>query len=71
MLLAKAKALEDVLSTSKAWAKELEAELRDIHDTVCELELQVSDHEAEITKKEKYITLLEDRFIEATSKLIQ
>lgn len=40
-----------------------------MHDTVIELEKWVSDYEVEIAKME-YIALLEDRFIDATAKLI-
>lgn len=41
-----------------------------MHDTVCKLEIRVSDREVEIAKKE-YIALLEDHFGEDIAKLIR
>lgn len=50
--------------------RELDADLGDMCNMVCEIEMQVSDREAEIIKKEDHIALLEDRFTRATTKSI-
>lgn len=67
---AKAKTLEDELSASIAWVRGLEADLWEANDTIYDLKLQVKSHEKEVFKKEEYVALLEDRYAEATIKLI-
>lgn len=48
----------------------LEVNLREANDMFCNLEIQVKSHEEEVTKKEEYVALLEDRYTKATTKSI-
>lgn len=58
--------MEEQVTSLEAQVKELEAKLKSSQDSVIELEEWVGDPEAEITK-DKYSTLLEERFAEGTA----
>lgn len=67
----RANTLEDELSTSATQVRDLKVEFQEANDNVWDLETQVKSHKEEVTKKEEYIALLEDRYAKAIAKSIQ
>lgn len=67
----RAKTLEDEMSASAARVGGLETDPWEANDSICDLEIQVKSHEEEVAKKDEYVTLLEDRYAETTTKSIQ
>lgn len=53
---------------AKAWENKLKEELQSSIESVWDLKAWVSEHDEKATKKECYITFLENRYSEATSK---